>query len=231
MADTTCGHCGLPINLANRKRHTDCFPQHRDPALIATDPNRCTIADSGERCPRDVKAKHWCNTHLQRYGRYGDPTIRPGRRSPGELLALVLMAARATTDECVMAPCEKGRATARYKGEPMPATRAVWAYATGEDPGDAWVLHTCHRGDDGCINIRHLYLGDHAQNTQDMVGADRQARGVDNSKAKLTDAEVIEIRRLYAAGGVSQRALAVQFGVRQGTINQVVTRKTWRHVE
>lgn len=231
MADTTCGHCGLPINLANRKRHTDCFPQHRDPALIAADPNRCTIVDGGERCPRDVKAKHWCNTHLQRYGRYGDPTHALKRRKPGVLRKHIAAAARHTGDECYLVPNAKSRPAISQGTGPTVATRAVWLEATGEHPGDRLVLHTCHQGDEGCIAFGHLYLGDRVQNARDMVDAERNAFGSRNPKAKLDEAKVAEIRRLYAAGGVSQRALAVQFGILQGTVNQVVTRKTWKHVE
>lgn len=92
------------------------------------------------------------------------------------------------------------------------------------------VLHTCHRGDEGCINIRHLYLGDHARNTLDMVEAERSARGEDNGNAELTEADIREIRRLYRTRLVSQRGLAGQFRVSQGTIHQIVSYKTWKHI-
>jgi predicted transcriptional regulator len=41
---------------------------------------------------------------------------------------------------------------------------------------------------------------------------------------------VLEIRSRYAAGGISQAALAREYGVSQPKINYVVNRKTWRHV-
>ncbi|MFB7114838.1 hypothetical protein [Streptomyces sp. NPDC056291] len=232
MPEVTCWDCGLPINLSNRPRHASCFPQHRRADLNAAALNRCTITlENGERCPKPMKARDWCSGHIQRYGRYGDPTFVTGRRANGEMQALVRAAARAVTEECILAPCAHSRPGVIYRGNPMPAARAVWIEATGENPGDRQVLHTCHRGDEGCIAFPHLYLGDHARNMRDMTEAERQGRGEDNGNAELTELDVREIRRLFAARAASQRALAAQFGVSQGAIHQIVTRKTWKHVE
>jgi hypothetical protein len=54
--------------------------------------------------------------------------------------------------------------------------------------------------------------------------------GERNGHAKLADAAVVEIRERYAAGGISQQALADEFGVHQGTISKVVLGLGWRHV-
>lgn len=43
----------------------------------------------------------------------------------------------------------------------------------------------------------------------------------------LTDEQVREVRRLYAAGGISQGKLARLFGVAQSTINSIVLNKTY----
>lgn len=58
----------------------------------------------------------------------------------------------------------------------------------------------------------------------------RRAVGEQNQSAKLTAAQVREIRELYATGRYSQRALAQQFGVGQNCVCDVVNRKTWRHI-
>jgi hypothetical protein len=42
---------------------------------------------------------------------------------------------------------------------------------------------------------------------------------------KLTDAEVTEIRSRYEAGGIRQKELAVEYGVKQSTISLLVSRK------
>ncbi|MER7841686.1 hypothetical protein ABTY98_38825 [Streptomyces sp. NPDC096040] len=190
---------------------------------------RCTVVEEGERCTEPHRAKGKCNAHWLREWKHGD--LHKRRRSNGELQTLVAAAARYSGTDCVLAPCDHSRPTVRYRGETVPASRAVWIEATGEDPGDRQVLHTCHQGEEGCISIRHLYLGDHARNMADMTEAERQARGETNGNAELTEPLVCEMRALHATGDWSQRALARRFNVSQGTVHQVVTRKTWKHVK
>jgi len=55
-------------------------------------------------------------------------------------------------------------------------------------------------------------------------------KGEDHPAAKLTDAQVRQIRVLYAAGGITQYALADRFGVSQPVIGKIVLRQSWRHV-
>ena len=84
-----------------------------------------------------------------------------------------------------------------------------------------------------CVNPAHLTFGSHADNMRDRNEAGRQARqkGVDHGGAKLTEEQVLEIRRRYAAGGVSQQALGDEFGVAQHTISDIVRRRYWTHLE
>jgi hypothetical protein len=55
------------------------------------------------------------------------------------------------------------------------------------------------------------------------------ARGESNGSAKLRTADVLEIRRVVAAGG-SRKGLARRFGVNPTTITKIVARKKWSHV-
>lgn len=57
-----------------------------------------------------------------------------------------------------------------------------------------------------------------------------QARGINHYMAKLTPETVLEIVRTWRKGLVTSRALADQYGVAQGTIMQILTGRTWRHV-
>ena len=90
------------------------------------------------------------------------------------------------------------------------------------------VLHSCHRPP--CVNPHHLRIGTNKENTQDAVDAGRIAHGVRHGCARLTEAQVIEIRAAYAAGGVTQKALAKRFGVTDGAISHIVHRRQWRHL-
>lgn len=57
-------------------------------------------------------------------------------------------------------------------------------------------------------------------------GQDRRRRGAANPRAKLSGADVREIRRRYA-NGETQKSLAVAFGVSQSNVSVVVRRETW----
>ena len=53
--------------------------------------------------------------------------------------------------------------------------------------------------------------------------------GEKHPNAKLTEAKVIEIRRL-SADGVTQREIAARFGVTREAVSRVVRRENWPHV-
>lgn len=46
-------------------------------------------------------------------------------------------------------------------------------------------------------------------------------------RMKLSEAQVMEIRRLYAVGGIYQRQLATMFGVGQVQISRIVRGELW----
>jgi DNA invertase Pin-like site-specific DNA recombinase len=55
-------------------------------------------------------------------------------------------------------------------------------------------------------------------------------RGEANFMAKLTDADVVEIRRLYATGLFSYYTLAPKFGITPTNCWRIVNRKLWAHL-
>lgn len=59
---------------------------------------------------------------------------------------------------------------------------------------------------------------------------DNMPKGRHHWHSKLTD-DIVRAIRTANAAGVSQRRLARQYGVHQGTIYGVVHRKSWTHVE
>ena len=84
------------------------------------------------------------------------------------------------------------------------------------------ILHSCDVRN--CVNPGHLRIGTHADNMRDMRVRER----VNTTRLTAPDVRLIRIR---AARGESQRALADDYGVSQGTIAFVVQRKTWKHVQ
>lgn len=56
-------------------------------------------------------------------------------------------------------------------------------------------------------------------------------RGENHGNAKLIGRDIRRIRSLYAKGGISQPALAREYGVTQKVIWSIVNYVTWRHVK
>jgi len=116
------------------------------------------------------------------------------------------------------------------------AHRLVYEMLVGPIP-PGW--HICHRCDNPpCVNPAHLFAGTRAANMQDAArkgrikgGLRSPLMGSANPSAVLTDADVIAMRRRYAAGGVTQSQLAREYGLAsQGAVSLILTRKLWRHL-
>lgn len=87
-----------------------------------------------------------------------------------------------------------------------------------------------HRDDDPANNrADNLRWGTPADNSADMTAKGRQCRGSKRPLAKLTEQDVTDIRRMVG-GGTRQNKLAVMYGVSVATLNDIVLRKTWRHI-
>jgi hypothetical protein len=223
--------CKACIEWKRRNGGTDPNGRPLSPKGRGKGRKQCNIVEDGTRCPNPVSGNGMCLKHCKRVKRSGDPLkVRP-KRGNGELLAACRAAAQGATDECILLTTAAGaRMHVMLDGVHMHASRAVWILANG-DPGDAHVLHTCNGGSGatGCINIRHLRIGDSAENAQDKVDAWRQVWGEEHHRHVLTEDQVREVLRRYKPrdpvnGG---RALAAEFGVAPSTISVLVRGKTW----
>lgn len=90
------------------------------------------------------------------------------------------------------------------------------------------VRHKCHNR--CCVNPWHLTGGTQADNIQDAVLADRQARGVQNGRSKLKNEEVMQIKRSLQDGEISQAQLAREYGVDPTVIRDIKRGRIWSHV-
>lgn len=127
------------------------------------------------------------------------------------------------------------------------AHRAAWRLFKGPVEAGQCVLHKCDNPP--CVNPDHLFLGDRGDNARDMSNKGRQwiqrnpsrradtlncppelrPRGESHGNAKLSEADVLAIRR-RAFMGESNKALAIDFNCTATLISQVVRGQIWKHV-
>lgn len=121
-----------------------------------------------------------------------------------------------------------GTRTERGNYLPLYAHRVSYEAAYG--PLEAR-MEACHRCDNPpCVNPSHLFAGTVADNARDMQRKGRSTAGETHAAAKLTDDDVRAIRSRYAAGGISQAALAKEYGLFQTNVSHIVLRRRWKHV-
>lgn len=100
-------------------------------------------------------------------------------------------------------------------GKTKPAHRVAYLLFVGEIPDGAWVLHKCDNRK--CVNPEHLYTGDAKQNTKDKL-----ERCAWHGNMRVPFETIQAIRARYATGDVSQKQLAIEYGVDQTQVSKYV---------
>jgi hypothetical protein len=134
------------------------------------------------------------------------------------------------------------------------SNRAALMLTIGSLPDGDGALHKCDNPP--CCNPAHLYPGDVRQNVADRDGRgrgacgarcipkrllrgdehpsrvhpERRPRGEAHGNAKLSDEQVVEMRRLYAAGRITADAIASRYSISKDQLGRIVSGRAWRHV-
>jgi hypothetical protein len=112
------------------------------------------------------------------------------------------------------------------------AHRMSWMLTCGPIPVGQCVLYRCDNP--RCVNPAHLFLGTIADNNKDALHKGRHrhgdVHGEQHYAAKLTQAQVQEIRRVYAEGNATHQQLADSFHVSRRQIGDIINHKYWRHI-
>lgn len=133
-----------------------------------------------------------------------------------------------------------GRPNPRFAGGPLYkyrnhlmrrsvlATRFAYAYATGVDPGEQDILHSCDHS--WCVEASHMRLGTPAENTKDTLLRHRSRRGGEGSgNAVLTHAQRREIYKRAHSGLETQAVIAADYGIDQSLVSQIKRGVTGNH--
>jgi hypothetical protein len=94
-------------------------------------------------------------------------------------------------------------------------------------------LDVCHHCDNpACCNTEHHFLGTDADNAADKAAKGRcnPPKGETHYRAKLTEADVVEIRRRLVAGETPGK-IAPSFGVSLPTVKDIKARRSWAHLK
>ncbi len=127
------------------------------------------------------------------------------------------------------------------RGTHIRAHRASWLIHNGPIPEGLLVCHKCDVRN--CVRPDHLFLGTKLDNAQDALKKGKLGPQVETLKrirgtyigekhptSKLTNAQVMEMRRLYIPNKYGTHRLAARFGLCQQTVHAIVTGKSWKHL-
>jgi len=108
------------------------------------------------------------------------------------------------------------------------AHRISYCLHYGEFDTNFCVLHKCDVRT--CVNPQHLFLGTRTDNIEDMVKKGRGAKGSKQGCAKLTESDVLQIRKLFIKNVTSYKEIGDKYNVSQYTIYDIIRKHTWNHI-
>ena len=110
------------------------------------------------------------------------------------------------------------------RGKVSLAHRAMWELINGDIISKQELLHSCDNT--WCVNPSHLSLGTHKENMRDMMHKGRASKGIDHPCVKLTEDDVLAIRRDTR----STRRIATDYSVTSTTVSAIKRGLKWRHL-
>ena len=146
--------------------------------------------------------------------------------------------ARRGRDDCwnwTAAKDRHGYGVIRSDGKLWRAHRFSYELAYGPIPKDTGYhgICVCHHCDNrSCVNPSHLFLSSAGGNSEDAANKGRVGgpAGVLSGRAKLSENDVLEIRKRYSPRKVTFHQLASEYNVHHTTILAIVRRWTWTHL-
>lgn len=187
-------------------------------------PRICSI----EGCGKRQAARGWCSAHYACWRERGDPNrISTPHGAPKRFLYEVVL--RYDGDECVTWPYThdgKGYGQIWYEGRMQTVSRIVCEIVQGAPPTPQHqAAHICGRGTMGCVTPAHLRWATRIENSADKLRHGTVNRGARNGAARLSEADVHEIRALK--GRMSLTEIGAKFDIHPGHIKTIQRGRKW----
>lgn len=197
--------------------------------------NRCNVPG----CTSPRHGGGYCSPHYKRWKRHGDPLVTTRLKYGLDFWEYVDM-----TGDCWVWTGGRtkfgyGQARGiRFGMRTNLAHRIAWAITNGPLAATECVLHRCDNPP--CVRPDHLFIGTKADNSADMVAKGRgragaqpwefRTHGTRNARAKLTEAQVVEMRRRHSLGEKA-RTVGPEFGISVSAAFGILAGRSWRHVK
>lgn len=216
---------GLGYCLSHNRR----FTKYGDPlagGTFVSETGLCTLAG----CAEPHFSSGFCRNHHHRWKKHGGPEAGP--TADGEPLRWLQAHVNWTGDDCLTWPYARrsgdyGRLKLGHAQEYAHRTMCIMAH--GSPPTEAHeAAHSCGNGHLACVNPKHLRWANKAENAADRTIHGTENIGERNGQAKLTTAQVREIRALE--GSEPQRVTAARFSISRQTVSDIRIGRRWPSV-
>lgn len=173
--------------------------------------------------------KGWCHTHYMRWHRHGSTETKL-RAANGEPAHWIKAHIAFDGPDCLLWPFAKtkgyGKATDE-NGTSDYACRIMCESVNGPPPfQNADSAHSCGNGHLGCVHPKHLRWATKTQNALDRYEHGTMRLGANVHNAVLTEAMVLEARRLKSQG-LPITQIASRLGGSYEALKQMFQGKSW----
>lgn len=186
---------------------------------------RCSITG----CEKPYSAKGLCSAHYSRQRKTGDPLTPKTRENGVAAKYFREVVLTFDGDECLVWPF--ARCSGRYgflwhADRNQYVHRLVCEEIHGPPPSPLHhAAHSCGRGEDGCVNPRHVSWKTPTENANDKRLHGTHVEGERHGKSKLNVVAVRAIRR--DASAMPKTEIAAKYGIGPSQAARVIRKEQW----
>jgi len=136
-----------------------------------------------------------------------------------------------TEDGCLewKLSCSDGYGQVKFEGNMYRAHRIAFELFNKRLISEGmYILHICDNRK--CCRPSHLSEGTHQENMDDRNSKNRQAKGSAQGSSKVTEVQVLEIRKKYEECTFTQEQLATEYNISRSNISNIIRRNIWTHI-